>query len=105
MEAACGDLWYVYFGISDLKYLIDVCAKLVFISVACRSLHTTPASNAPLPTSSTSPETPMTHIAKLGSNQLSLETPQNKVGELVRSRWFCCVLWVIDVEYLFVFGW
>ena len=28
----------------------------------------------------------MTHIAKLGSNQLSLETPQNKVGELVCSR-------------------
>ncbi|KAI0793204.1 NADH-ubiquinone oxidoreductase 20 kDa subunit [Abortiporus biennis] len=47
---------------------------------ASRSLHTSqPANaNAQIPTSSTSAEIPITTIAKQGSNQLSLETPQNK---------------------------
>ncbi|KII92386.1 hypothetical protein PLICRDRAFT_88991 [Plicaturopsis crispa FD-325 SS-3] len=51
---------------------------------AYRSLHSSkPAllaapSNAPIPTSTTSATEPMTRLAMGGSNQLSLETPQNK---------------------------
>lgn len=47
---------------------------------ASRKLHTTTpvASPADIPTSSTSAIEPITQIAKRGSNQLSLENPQNK---------------------------
>jgi len=46
---------------------------------ACRSLHTTQPAQKPVPTSSTSPDQPITALAKQGSTQLSLENPQNKV--------------------------
>ncbi|ETW80588.1 hypothetical protein HETIRDRAFT_459345 [Heterobasidion irregulare TC 32-1] len=50
---------------------------------AFRLLHTTlparsPSVEGPIPTSSTSATEPITQIAKRGSNQLSLETPNNK---------------------------
>jgi hypothetical protein len=51
---------------------------------ALRSLHTTQKADAEVPTtSSSSSSRPMTEIAKAGSNQLSLETPNNKAGVLI----------------------
>lgn len=48
---------------------------------AFRSLHTTQTISAEIPsTSTTSATEPITQLAKLNSNQLSLETPQNKAG-------------------------
>ncbi|KAI0088004.1 NADH-ubiquinone oxidoreductase 20 kDa subunit [Irpex rosettiformis] len=48
-------------------------------ALACRTIHTTQPAKEEIPTTSTtSATTPITQIAKLGSNQLSLETPQNK---------------------------
>ncbi|KIK67437.1 hypothetical protein GYMLUDRAFT_871265 [Collybiopsis luxurians FD-317 M1] len=50
--------------------------------LAYRSLHTSKPfqaqSPAPLPSSSTDPANPITQIANYGSNQMSLETPQNR---------------------------
>ncbi|TCD67452.1 NADH dehydrogenase Fe-S protein subunit 7 ndufs7 [Steccherinum ochraceum] len=45
---------------------------------AGRSIQTTSSVSKPVPTSSTSPENPITAIARQGSNQLSIETPQNR---------------------------
>ncbi|OCH95087.1 NADH-ubiquinone oxidoreductase 20 kDa subunit [Obba rivulosa] len=45
---------------------------------ACRRIHTSQPVSLDIPTSSTSSVEPITSIAKRGSNQLSLETPQNK---------------------------
>lgn len=48
---------------------------------AYRTLHTTQPAQTDIPTTSTtSAHTPITEIAKLNSNQLSLETPNNKAG-------------------------
>lgn len=52
---------------------------------ASRSLHSStpvlsPSPSDHIPTSTTSATTPITSIAKQGSNQLSLEQPQNKAG-------------------------
>lgn len=53
---------------------------------ASRSLHSSPSSQlAVQSTSSPAPsDTPVTTLAKAGSNQLSLETPQNKAGSHLR---------------------
>ncbi|GJE94978.1 NADH-quinone oxidoreductase subunit B [Phanerochaete sordida] len=59
---------------------------------AVRSIHTTKQANAEIPTSSTDPARPITQIAKTGSNQLSLETPQNK-AEYVLSTMDKIVNW------------
>lgn len=53
--------------------------------VACRSLYSStpalsPSPSEHVPTSTTSATTPITSIAKQGSNQLSLEHPQNRAG-------------------------
>ncbi|OJA09187.1 hypothetical protein AZE42_00681 [Rhizopogon vesiculosus] len=47
---------------------------------AARSVHTSKSAQAPetIPTSTTSPSEPITTLAMRGSNQLSLEQPQNK---------------------------
>lgn len=51
----------------------------VYVLLSHRIHTTAPApSPADIPTSSTNPAEPITQIAKRGSNQLSLETPQNK---------------------------
>ena len=59
-----------------------------------RALHTSrPAQKPePLPVSSTDPSNPITQIAKTGSNQLSLEQPQNK-AEYVLSTMDKVVNW------------
>ncbi|EMD37818.1 hypothetical protein CERSUDRAFT_114465 [Gelatoporia subvermispora B] len=45
---------------------------------ACRQIHSSQPSSSDIPTSTSSSVEPITSIAKRGSNQLSLETPQNK---------------------------
>ncbi|KAF9244881.1 NADH-ubiquinone oxidoreductase 20 kDa subunit [Melanogaster broomeanus] len=59
-----------------------------------RSIHTSRSAHAPetIPTSTTSPTEPITSLAMRGSNQLSLETPQNK-AEFVLSTLDKLVNW------------
>ncbi|KAI0812754.1 NADH-ubiquinone oxidoreductase 20 kDa subunit [Irpex lacteus] len=62
-------------------------------ALACRSIHTTKPAKEEIPTTSTTSATrPITEIAKLGSNQLSLETPQNR-AEYVLSTMDKIVNW------------
>ncbi|KAH9839387.1 NADH-ubiquinone oxidoreductase 20 kDa subunit [Rhodofomes roseus] len=70
----------VYGAFSIVSYLTKGPHHVLgIIASASRNVHSSaPAASPEVPTHSTNPEEPVTHIAMRGSNQLSLETPQNK---------------------------
>ena len=72
-------------GVAGTSAILLCGRSWLIVGAAFRLLHTTlparsPSVEGPIPTSSTSATEPITQIAKRGSNQLSLETPNNKAG-------------------------
>lgn len=68
--------------------------------LAFRTVHPTQPAKEQIPhTSTTSATEPITHIAKLNSNQHSLETPQNKAGMQVFHHLRHCIYFALS-EYV-----
>lgn len=74
------------FMVSTVSHGYGVSLNVGCTFIAGRLLHTSSSVSKPVPTSSTSPDVPITAIAKQGSTQLSLETPQNRAGAFVRKQ-------------------